>query len=115
VPSTYGNGLWWNFFCKVSVNKTASLALLISYKVSERVPEYAKSVTHRDTEVDGGSSGSIVGVVDGRGSRSGNVNDRSDLVLLEDLSELSLVLDRDQDLLNVQVLLSVNVALDLGS
>jgi hypothetical protein len=30
VPSTYGSGFRWNFFCNVSVNRTASLALLIS-------------------------------------------------------------------------------------
>lgn len=30
VPSTYGKGLLWNFFCSVSVNRTASLALLMS-------------------------------------------------------------------------------------
>lgn len=70
--------------------------------------------THRNTKVDSCSTRSIVRVVGCWRSGSGNVDDGRDLVLLENLSELSLVFDRDMNSLDRQMLLSVNVALNLG-
>lgn len=87
VPSTYGKGLLWNFFCRVSVNKTASLALLMSWKLVDNFDGQA----YRNSKVDSGSSRSVVGIVGIRCPGSRNVDDTRDLVVFQDYRRISLV------------------------
>lgn len=49
------------------------------------------------------------------GSRSGNVDDRGDFILLEDFSQLALILDWDKDLLDGEVGFRVDVLFDVRS
>ena len=73
------------------------------------------SETYRNTKVDCCSSGRIVWVIDRWCSRSRNVDDRGNLILLQYLSELSLVLDWDVNSFDVEMLLRVDMAFNLGS
>lgn len=46
VPSTYGSGFRWNFFCNVSVKRTASLALLISCEPEDQHKSHRLKPSH---------------------------------------------------------------------
>lgn len=60
---------------------------------------YCDSCTYDNAEVDSVPSCNVVFVNGIPSSRSGKVDDRLDLVLLEYLPQLSLVLGREEDLL----------------
>lgn len=70
--------------------------------------------TYRDTKVDSRPTGCIVGVKSIGGARSGNVDDRGDLVLFQHLTQLALVLDGDEDFLDRDAGLGVDILFDLG-